>query len=52
MLCNERSPPSLPDQPAFINRTKAYAGPVRGSSSAGNETTTDTEMTVSIIEGR
>lgn len=52
MLCNEGSPPSVPDQPAFINRARAYFGPVKSSSSSGFGTTTAAEMTVSIVDGR
>lgn len=46
MLCNERSPPSPPEQPAFINIAKRCYGPVKLSSSTVNE------MTVSTVEGR
>ncbi|KAK1378974.1 Receptor-like serine/threonine-protein kinase [Heracleum sosnowskyi] len=52
MLCNERTTPSLPEQPAFINRATGYFGPVRSSSSSGIAAAAVTEMTVSLSEGR
>lgn len=52
MLCNERTPPSPPEQPAFINRTEGYFGPVKLSSSSEIGGTIATEMTVSTFEGR
>uniref|UniRef100_A0A175YLD1 Receptor-like serine/threonine-protein kinase n=1 Tax=Daucus carota subsp. sativus TaxID=79200 RepID=A0A175YLD1_DAUCS len=51
MLCNERTPSSPPEQPAFINRATGYFGPVR-SSSSGNGAIAVAEMTISMIEGR
>ncbi|KAL8103961.1 G-type lectin S-receptor-like serine/threonine-protein kinase At1g11410 [Apium graveolens] len=52
MLSNERTPPSQPEQPAFINRATRYFGPVRSCSYSGLGATALSEMTISTIEGR
>lgn len=52
MLCNERTPPSPPEQPAFVNRAKVYPGHAKSSSSSGLGAIAGIEMTVTIAEGR
>ena len=52
MLCNERTPPSTPEQPAFVNRARGNIGPVNLSLFYETEGTTVSDDTVGITEGR
>ncbi|WOH11842.1 hypothetical protein DCAR_0831338 [Daucus carota subsp. sativus] len=52
MLCNERTPPSTPEQPAFVNRARGNIGPVNLSFFYETEGTTVSDDTVGITEGR
>uniref|UniRef100_A0A175YLR0 Bulb-type lectin domain-containing protein n=1 Tax=Daucus carota subsp. sativus TaxID=79200 RepID=A0A175YLR0_DAUCS len=52
MLCNERTPSSAPEQPAFINRATVNFGSVKSCSSSGIAATKTNSVTVSIVEGR
>uniref|UniRef100_A0A175YM10 Non-specific serine/threonine protein kinase n=1 Tax=Daucus carota subsp. sativus TaxID=79200 RepID=A0A175YM10_DAUCS len=52
MLCNEKTPPAAPEQPAFILKGKGYLGPVKFSYNTESGGSSGAQMTVSIVNGR